>query len=408
MAVKWLGTRFPGVRYYEHPERKHGVRRDRYYTIRLRVDGKATEEGLGWASEGWSETKAATERARLQTARKTGEGPVTLSEKRNVAKAKREAQEARRLKEERERITFRDVFLDHYFPAQQGNKHPRSIAREEQCFRLWILPAFGDTAMKAVTPFDLERLKKQMLDAGRAPATVRYALATVRQCFNFARRHGLIEVDSPTDKVRVKMNDNRRLRYLTKVEASLLMDHLKARSTETWCVALVSLHCGLRYGEIRNLCWSDVDTERSFLTIRDPKGKTNRTVYMTEEVKRMFQSRAPGSPSDNVFEGKSRGGKSPQVSKTFNRSATELRLNEGISDPRQKVVFHTLRHTFASWLAEAGVDIYTIATILGHKELKMTQRYSHLGNGAIQRAVLALENELERNRSGPAKTKAET
>ena len=100
------------------------------------MDGKATEEGLGWASEGWNETKAATECARLQTARKTGEGPVTLSEKRSIAKAKHEAEEALRLKEERERITFREVFLAHYFPAQQGNKHPRSIAREEQCFRL--------------------------------------------------------------------------------------------------------------------------------------------------------------------------------------------------------------------------------------------------------------------------------
>jgi len=66
MAAKWIGTKFKGVRYYEHPTRKHGVKKDRYLAIRYQIDGKRIEEGIGWTSErdpeddqNWTEAKAA-------------------------------------------------------------------------------------------------------------------------------------------------------------------------------------------------------------------------------------------------------------------------------------------------------------------------------------------------------------
>ena len=64
--MKWKKSRFKGVRYREHPVRKHGLRRDRYYAIRYQKDGKRAEEALGWESEGWTEGKAIKE---LQTLR---------------------------------------------------------------------------------------------------------------------------------------------------------------------------------------------------------------------------------------------------------------------------------------------------------------------------------------------------
>ena len=62
-----------------------------------------------------------------------------------------------------------------------------------------------------------------------------------------------------------------------------------------------------------------------------------------------------------------------------------------ITDPRQKVVFHSLRHTLASRLAEAGVDLYTIKTLLGHSTIALTERYSHLSDGALQGAMRTLD-----------------
>jgi len=65
-------------------------------------------------------------------------------------------------------------------------------------------------------------------------------------------------------------------------------------------------------------------------------------------------------------------------------------LNDGVDDPRQRVVFHTLRHTFASWLAMSGTDIYTIKELMRHKTLTMTMRYAHLIPDAKRRAVFDL------------------
>ena len=58
MPVQWQSTGFPGVRFYKHPNRKHGVKYDRYFAIRYQHDGKRREEGLGWSSEGWTAEKA--------------------------------------------------------------------------------------------------------------------------------------------------------------------------------------------------------------------------------------------------------------------------------------------------------------------------------------------------------------
>ncbi|MBK7552183.1 MAG: tyrosine-type recombinase/integrase [Syntrophaceae bacterium] len=86
------------------------------------------------------------------------------------------------------------------------------------------------------------------------------------------------------------------------------------------------------------------------------------------------------NPEDFVFQSK-RGEKIKEVSHTFDRVVKDLKINEGIKDPRQKVVFHTLRHTFASWLAIQGTPILTIKELLGHQTLAMTERYSHLSPG---------------------------
>ena len=77
MATKWNAAG-PGVRYRKHASRKHGVRLDRYYTLRFSIAGKQVEEALGWASEGWTVEKAQEKLAELRKAKRTGQGPATL------------------------------------------------------------------------------------------------------------------------------------------------------------------------------------------------------------------------------------------------------------------------------------------------------------------------------------------
>ena len=116
----------------------------------------------------------------------------------------------------------------------------------------------------------------------------------------------------------------------------------------------------------------------------------SRTVCMTKEVRELLKSRAPKSPIDYVFRPK-RAAAGDKISRdsdeSFVRVVAECKLNDGITDRRHRVVFHTLRHTYCSWLAKSGVPLFTIGELVGHKSVEMTKRYSHLCPDAKQEAA---------------------
>ena len=85
------------------------------------------------------------------------------------------------------------------------------------------------------------------------------------------------------------------------------------------------------------------------------------------------------------------GNKIVSVSGACARAVDAIGLDEGITDSRMKVVFHTLRHTYASWLVEKSVALYTVKELIGHSSLPMTERYSHVGENALTSAIRKLE-----------------
>ncbi|MBU2470500.1 MAG: site-specific integrase, partial [Proteobacteria bacterium] len=109
---------------------------DRYFMIRYQHQGRRKEEGLGWASEGWTERKAALELAKLREAARLGEGPTRLAEKRQIAQAKRLAAIEAQEQEERDALTFDEFWHQTYFPQAQKDKTPGSWQREDQLYRL--------------------------------------------------------------------------------------------------------------------------------------------------------------------------------------------------------------------------------------------------------------------------------
>ncbi|WP_235956896.1 tyrosine-type recombinase/integrase [Fundidesulfovibrio magnetotacticus] len=298
-------------------------------------------------------------------------------------------------------MTFAQVFRDTYLPAERLNKSKASCDKEEGFLRNWIEPVFGDKPLRDIAPFDLERLKKRMLDAGKSPKTTNYVLGTVRQVFNFARRHGLHEGENPVRLVKKPTSDNRRLRFLTRAEAVRLLEALRERSQDLCDMALLSLHTGMRAGEIFALTWMDVDLERRLLTLRDTKSGKNRIAFMTGDVAVMIQARAAERMDAHGLVFPDRNGKKRvEVSNVFQIVADSLGMNDGITDRRQKLVFHSLRHTYASWLVEQGVDLYTVKELMGHGTLAMTERYSHLAPDTLRRAVRVLEAGLKRDKVG--------
>lgn len=397
MGYTWKQTKHEGVRYREHPSRKHGVKPDQYFAIRYRVNGQRKEEALGWASQGWTAAKAAQTLAKLQEAARTGEGATSLAEKRKQAEAKRQAEAEARAIEERENITLAQVW-EKYLPVAQANKAAHTAYAEEAAYRLWLSPTLAGKPLRDIKPIHLERIKKTMAEAGRSAQTVRHVLAALRQVYNFAKRNSLYAGDNPVSMVKKPSADARRLRFLTHDEADRLLAALAERESNVHDMALLALHCGLRAGEIFSLTWGDVDMERGVLILRDTKSGKTRAAYMTEAVAAMLADMDRRGPNDLVFPS-ANGGRIVQISETFNRVVTALGLNNGVTDPRQKVVFHTLRHTFASWLVEQGVDLYSVKELMGHGTLAMTERYSHLSPDKLRRAVKTLEAGMDKARA---------
>ena len=151
MPVQWKGTNFKGIRYYEHPTRKHGVGRDKYFAIRYQRDGKRIEEGIGWTSEldpkdkkHWTAEKAAIVLAELkEAARGLGKGPTRLREKRQIEDDRKEAEKAEQERLEKETVTFDAFFNDTYLPQAKADKKPRSVSREEGLYSKWIKDVIG-------------------------------------------------------------------------------------------------------------------------------------------------------------------------------------------------------------------------------------------------------------------------
>jgi len=389
--MSWISTRFPGVRYREHPTRKHGVQSDRYYTIRFQVGGKLYSEALGWASEGWSAEKAYQVLAELKENAKLGKGLTSLKDKREQAAKAKAEEKARREKSERDNLTFGHFFLSTYFPKAKEDKRPTTWKTEQAYFKHWISPVIGERSLVQVGVIDLEKIKRNMTKAGRAPKTISDCLGLVRHVFNYASRRGAYEGKNPVSLIKLPKKDNKRVRFLSRDEAARLLKAMSMRSRKLHDICLLSLYSGLRAGEIFNLTWGDVDFERGQLFVREPKSGKNRFAYLTSETLGMLSDRyADQEKKDFVF-ASSRGRKSAYVSNLFEKVVKELGFNEGVSDTRQRVVFHTLRHTYASWLVEKGVDIYTVSKLLGHSNIIMTQRYSHLGENSLRAAVKRLE-----------------
>lgn len=413
MARQWKTViNKTGLRFFEHETRKlpNSNRKDRYYSIRFRLDKKLHTYGIGWLSDGVpeevrkQEPELGFEDYCLKLLRqykgnvKTGTGAQSPREKRKIEADRRKAEQKAQEKAEKENITLYNYFYETYYPNAKIHKKESSYKHEETHFRLWISPVAGKKPLKDLSEFDVRRIVKKILDAGRKPRTAQYVTATLRQIWNEARRARLVSGDSPTRNVKLPKFDNRRQRFLSHAEADKLLSALQAKDETLHKMALLSLHTGMRASEIFRLTWGCVDIERALITILDAKSGRGRTAFMTEQIKKMFKSMTKGKNDEIVFLRKD---KMPyfEIPTLFRDIVTDLKLNEHITDPRQRVCFHTLRHTMASWHAEDGTDIYVLKELLGHGSITLTERYSHLSNEALQDATKGFEKKVKTAKS---------
>ena len=356
-----------GVFYRESSVRRHKGIPDRCFDICYRsTRGILVWEKIGWMSDGYTAAFADQVRAeRVRTIRHGGEIP----------KKKKDP-------------TVGEIWKKYDEWLEEGKILPNS---DRSYYKNHIEPVLANKALSEISPLDLEKLKTKLMVQGFAHATVKHVLVLVRQIINKAIAWDMWSGENPIKKVKLPTLNNRRERFLTIDEAGNVLKALQVISPLVHDITLLSLHTGMRAGEMFSLKWSHIDKENGLIHIADPKNKRSRKAFMTSTIKDMFASYEVGKPEDFVFQS-TRGKKIKEVSHTFDRVVKDLKINEGIKDPRQKVVFHTLRHTFASWLAIQGTPILTIKELMGHQTLAMTERYSHLSPDHKKQAVEGIEN----------------
>ena len=262
-------------------------------------------------------------------------------------------------------------------------------------YRNHISPELADTPIKDIDRFVVTRLRAGLQKKGLAPKSIFLVLTLIRAMFNKAPLWGLHTAENPVSEASrlddkfLEVPDNNRTRYLTNEEARTLLESLATKSTDVHDMAFLSLYTGMRAGEILKLQWRDIDFKSSLIRIRNPKNDETRSAFITPDIKEILLNREAGENQEYLFVSKN-GSQVAEVSNTFERTIAELGFNDGVEERLDKVVFHSLRHTFGSWLAQNGEPLQVISDLLGHKDLKMTRRYAKLSPGQKRDAVLKL------------------
>ena len=360
-AERIKSRRFPGVYFHDSKVRVHRGKPDRCFHVTFKQGGKTIRQAIGWASEGVTESYAHQKRLEFLT------GNEII--KRRVAGA-----------------TFGQAWEEYRAQAEADGLH---IVPEESRYRKHIQPTFGHVLLDDLSEERLSRFRTE-LSATMAPGTVKHVLALMRRIINHALRRKIWSGQNPLASeqsgFRWPRVDNQGERFLTPEEAKLLLSALEPRSCQLADMSRLALSCGLRATEIFRLRGQDVDAAAMCLWVeaKDCRGRSQRQKVMLQPKLLEMLAGYTLAPGELLFRSR-RGGPIRCISDTFTRVIGELGLNDGVTDPRRKVWFHTWRHTFISWLAQSGkVDLHELMILARHSRIESTLRYAHLVPDHVQ------------------------
>lgn len=287
-------------------------------------------------------------------------------------------------KPEGETITFREMMERYMKEHSLPNK--ASSDRDEHSLK-YLLPFFGDRKLTEIAPKMVNQYKTERRQAGVSSATVNRELALMRNAYNLAIREWEWVKDNPVSKIRFEKEPPARDRWLTNDEEEKLL-----KESPEWLRDLIvfAVETGCRQGEILSLTWKNVDLFHKTALIFGSKTGERRTIPLSKRAFELLKEEAQVKMLSNepVFKNSS----GTNISRfTIAPSLRKALNNAGIMDFR----FHDLRHTFASRLAQSGIDPYTIQKLLGHKSASMTQRYSHHCVESLRKGIDAFERARE-------------
>ena len=295
-------------------------------------------------------------------------------------------------------LTVAEFAQERYMPFVKGYK--KSWDSDDSYLRNHVLPRFGSHHLDQVSQQEVVEFHHAMRAKGYALATCNRMLVLMRYMFNLAKKWKVPGADfNPTIGVPMYEANNARERYLTAEETQRLKAALvRSDNTQLQYIVPLLLMTGARKRELLEAQWEHFDLERRSWRIPMSKSGKARYVPLSTTVLEVLAQlpRWPGCPY-LVPNPKTR---VPYVS--LYSAWNTARKFAGLAEVRM----HDLRHSMASNMVNSGRSIYEVAKVLGHTQLKTSQRYSHLSQETLIAAVDAAANATGTNWSSAAAVKA--
>ena len=305
-----------------------------------------------------------------------------------------------RLKAEvRERTYFpekftqtKDVTLRTWINRCLEGSTNRNIKNERHYGRFWNL-LMGNRLLSQITTDDLRRTQSRLKARGEASkrqriqvrrkrglalATINRRFAFIRHILNLAVKDNLL-TKNPANGIKF-FAEAQRTRYFSDIELNQIRQQMKLKY---WNLVAFAIETGLRREEQFSLRWDQVDLETSLITLPIPKGGRTRHIPLSEYAKTILRNLDTFLTGPWVF---------PSPRNPLQPRNAQCFVNTHFNPALRKAgiigaCWHTLRHTAASRRVMAGVDLFTVKEILGHRDIATTMRYSHLSPGFLQKAV---------------------
>jgi integrase len=285
----------------------------------------------------------------------------------------------RELSEQRLQSMSFEQFVSRFLAFIEGNLAEKTVKLYRLVFQSFLLFIHG-AYVNEITAETLDRYKAKRLKEV-SPVSVNIELRALRAAMSTAKRWRLVAVTPEVSLARVP---EQAPLSLSREEFQRLLSLIR----ENWFRELIlfAVCTGLRQAEILNLRWADIDLDRRLVSIESrPTWKTKmgkrRVVPLSETAHVLLCAKLGKSLSEYVFtlnDQKISGG---YVSHKFKRYIRAANLSN------QRLRFHSLRHSFATWLVQDGVPLAEIQKLLGHSSVQVTEKYSHLAGSELHSAV---------------------
>lgn len=283
--------------------------------------------------------------------------------------------------EERERTGAE--LLDRYAAEEIPKK---ASQRSYKGYLKNLRPFFGDYVLADITPKLIVQYRTQRYAKGVKPATVNRELALLKHAFNLGKREWEWCTKNPVASVKFDKENNRRDRWLRQEEENRL---LNASSPWLRDIVVLGLHSGMRLGEILALTWDEVDLFRKTVMVIRSKNGEQRTIPLNTTVLALLKHKYTGRSIQTrlVFHT----GTDTMIDQHHLRRAFRRALNQA---KITGLTFHDLRHSFATRLVQAGIDLYKVKELLGHNSIVTTQRYAHHYPESLRTSVNVLDDRV--------------